>query len=421
MRHPPQDPAPPAPVQTGIFGVPAFRLMFTTRLASMMSNQMLAVVVGWQIYALTNSAMALGLIGLVQLMPSLMLVLVSGEVADRFDRRVVLRWCYVVETAVVLGLLLLSLQEKPTIALFYVLLFVNSVARIFENPSLQSLLPSLVPPALLSRAVAAYASSARMATLLGPSIGGFIYAFGVATDYVCCLALIATAATASFLLPPAPRPTASRSRMTWRTMSAGVSFIWSNSLLLSVITLDTLATLFAGLTALLPIFAADVLDIGPWGLGILRSAPAVGALMMAVVLARTPVTRGCGWVILGGVALYGLSSILFAFSDIAVLSVALLFVFGAADTISAVNRKTLMQATTPNDVLGRVSAVSTLSTTLGNQLGQFESGITAAWFGAIGSVVFGGAAVLVIVAVWAWRYPELRRLERADLAPAYAA
>lgn len=379
-----------------------------------MSYQMIGVVVGWQIYDLTESAMALGLIGLVQLLPSLFFTLLSGEIADRFDRRVVVRWSYVIQTGVTIGLLGLTLIPHPPVAAFYVLLLCNAVARTFEGPSLQSLLPSLVPASILSRAIAAYSSSARTASLLGPSIGGLIYAFGVVTDYACCLVLVAIAMTTSFRLPPPAVRTSARAKMTWTSMIAGVKYIWGNSVLFSAISLDLLATFFGGLTALLPIFARDILDIGPWGLGILRSSPAVGALLMAAVLSRFPVTRSAGYVILGGAAVYGLASILFALSHTLVLSVFFLFFVGAGDTVSQVNRKTLMQVMTPNHVLGRVTAVNSFSTTVGNQLGQFESGMTAAWFGALGSVVFGGVSVLLIVAIWAWRYPALRRIERAD-------
>jgi MFS family permease len=407
-------PSIPSDTDTRIFRVPAFRLLFITRLASMMSSQMIGVVVGWQIYELTDSALALGMIGLVQLLPFLLLTLVSGEVADRYDRRTVVRWSYVVQTGVVLGLLLLTVLPAPPVGAFYALLLVNSLARTFEGPSLQSLLPSLVPTAILSRAIAAYSSAARMASLTGPSIGGLIYAFGVSTDYVCCLALMSIAATTSFLLPRQSTSAFKSSKVTWSTMIAGVSFIWGNSVLFSAISLDLLATFFGGLTALLPIFARDILDIGPWGLGILRSSPAVGALIMTVILARHPVTRSAGYVILGGAALYGLMTILFALSQNVVLSIVFLFFLGAGDTISQVNRKTLIQVMTPNDVLGRVTAVNSLSTSIGNQLGQFESGVTAAWFGTLGSVLFGGVAVLFVVALWAWRYPELRRIERAD-------
>jgi MFS family permease len=325
------------------------------------------------------------------------------------------RWTYLVQSSVTLGFLLVTLIPHPPVTVFYGLLFVNAMARTFEGPSLQSLLPSLVPTSVLSRAIAAYSSATRIATMLGPSVGGVIYAFGVATDYTCCLALVSMSMLASFRLPPpAVENLRKRSRMTWSSMSAGLKYIWRNQLLFSAMSLDLLATFFGGLTALLPIFARDILVIGPWGLGILRSSPSVGALIMAMALSHFPVKKSAGYVILGGAAVYGLASILFGVSHSAMLSIIFLFFFGAGDTISQVNRKTLMQVMTPPDVLGRVTAVNSLSTTMGNQLGQFESGVTAAWFGAQGSAIFGGLSVLVMVAIWAWRYPQLRRIERAD-------
>jgi MFS family permease len=400
---------------TGIFRLRAFRFLAITRVTSLMSSQMMAVVVGWQVYDLTRSALALGLLGLVQLIPSLFLTLVSGEVADRFDRRAVARGSYLLRTAVVLGLLAVTLFPRPPVLAFYGLMLLNAVARTFEGPSLQSLLPSLVSAPLLSRAIAAYSSLTRVATLLGPSIGGFIYAFGVVTDYVVCIVLFAVAAAASLGLPaPRERTVLRKSKVTWDSMLAGVRYIWSNSLLFSAISLDLCATLFGGLTALLPIFARDILEIGPLGLGVLRSTPAVGALVAAACLARFPVKRSAGYVILGGAAVYGVANLLFGISRSVPLSLLFLFFVGAGDAVSGVNRKTLMQVMTPGNVLGRVTAVNSLSNTIGNQLGQFESGVTAAWFGAEGSAVFGGVAVLAFVAVWAWRYPNLRRIERAD-------
>jgi MFS family permease len=253
-----------------------------------------------------------------------------------------------------------------------------------------------------------------MANLLAPSIGGLIYAFGPATDYLVCMVLIATAGVASFQLPQPPPLRDLNQKTTWNTIFAGMTFIWGNSILLGVLSLDLLATFFGGLNALLPIFARDILDVGPVGLGILRSAPSVGALLMGLALSRFSVKRSAGHVILGGVAVYGLMTIVFAFSQNIVLSIMALFILGAGDAISQVNRKTLIQVMTPDHVLGRVSAVSSLSVNIGGQLGQFESGLAAAWFGTVGSVVFGGVAVLAIVAIWAYRFPALRRVERAD-------
>jgi MFS family permease len=413
--------APAIAADTPLFRVRAFRLLFTMRFLSTTSNQMMGVVVGWQIYDLTNSALALGMIGLVQFMAPLLLVFVAGEAADRFDRRFIVRGCYVVQTCVMLTLLGLTLLPKPPVAAFYAVLLLNSLSRTFEGPSLQSLLPTLVPHEILSRAIAAYASSGRIANLTGPSIGGLIYAFGPATDYLSCMVLISIAATASFLMPPPSTKPVAKRKASLGSMLAGIKFIWNTPVLLGVLSLDLLATFFGGITALLPIFARDILDIGPWGLGILRSAPSVGALIMGVTLAHYPVTRAAGKVILGGVAIYGVATVLFGLSTNAVLSVIFLLMLGCGDVFSQVIRHTLVQTRTPDAMRGRVSAVNSLSVSIGSQLGQFEAGVTAALFGTVGSVLFGGVAVLAIVAVWAWRFPELRRVERPDEFPSETA
>lgn len=405
---------PTVPSDTPLFQVRAFRQLLIIRLTATASNRMLGVVVGWQIYDLTDSALALGMIGLVQFLPPMLLTLVSGEVADRVDRRTILQWCYVIEIFLLLGLFLLTLMDDPPIAAFYGLLLAISLTHTFEGPAQQSLLPSMVPRSVLSRAVAAYSSAARISTLVAPAVGGLIYAFGPATDYMCCAALIAIAAIASFLLPkPAPLAGA-KEKTTWTSLMAGMRFIWGNPILLGVLSLDLVATFFGGMTALMPIFARDILDVGPVGLGILRSAPSAGALLMALVMSRFPVTRSAGYVVLGGVAIYGVMTIVFALSESIVLSLVSLFVLGAGDTMSQVIRKTLIQSMTPDDVLGRVSAVSSLSVTMGGQLGQFESGVTAALFGAVGSALLGGVAVLAVVGIWAYRFPDLRRVMRAD-------
>lgn len=404
----------PIAADTPLLQVRALRLILITRFASTASNQMLSVVLGWQIYDLTNSALALGMIGLVQFVPPLLLTLVSGEVADRVDRRTIVRWTYVIQTIVSLGLLLLTLLEEPPVSAFYIMVLLLALARTFEGPANQALLPSLVPRVILSRAVAAYSSASRVANLTGPSIGGLIYGFGAATDYTVCLALILMATVASFMLPAPAALKPAKQKVSWETLLAGLTFVWSTPILLGVLSLDLMATFFGGVTALLPIFARDVLDIGPFGLGVLRSSPSVGALLMAMVLTKYPINRNAGQVIFGGVVIYGIATIVFALSHNVMLSVAAMFMMGAGDTISQVNRKTLIQVMTPDEVRGRVSAVSSLSVNIGGQLGQFESGVTAAMMGTVGSVLFGGIAVIAVVGLWAWRFPDLRRVERAD-------
>ena len=395
-----------------------FRLVFITRVASTTSNQMLAVAVGWQIYDLTNSAFALGLIGLVQFAAPFLLSFVAGHAADRHDRRTIIRCCYVVQTLVTAGLLLLSFMPAPPIFAFYLLLLVNSFSRTFESPSLQALVANSVPREILSRAIAAYSSSGRLAQLSGPAIGGFIYAYGADACYLGCLGLIAIASLASFLLPRAMAvKTTSKEKISLATLTAGLGFIWSTPVLLGVISLDLLATLFGGVSSLLPIYARDILHIGPWGFGLMRSAPSVAALLTGLILARYPIKKAAGRIVFIGMALYGAATILFGISDNPFLSIFFLLTLGCGDMLSVVVRQTQIQIRTPDELRGRVSAVSSLSVSIGSQLGQFESGMAASLMGTVPSVVFGGVATLAIVAIWAWRFPEVRRIERPDELP----
>lgn len=409
--------SPAAEREIPLASIGPFRLLFITRIASTTSNQMLGVAVGWQIYDITNSAFALGLIGLVQFAAPLLLSLVAGEVADRYDRRTIIRYCYVVQTIVTAGLLLLSLLRSPPVPAFYLLLLINSFSRTFEAPSLQALVANLVPREVLSRAVAAYSSAGRIAMLSGPAIGGFIYVYGADTDYFSCLGLIAIASLASFLLPSAAARTKAKEKASLTTILAGLSFIWSNPVLLGVISLDLLATLFGGVSSLLPIYARDILHIGPWGFGLMRSMPSIGALLMGFVLARYPISKAAGRIVFIGVAIYGLATILFGISRDPYLSIFFLLLTGIGDMMSVVVRQTLIQIRTPDEMRGRVSAVSSLSVSIGSQLGQFESGMAAAAIGTVGSAVFGGAAAVAIVLIWVWRFPELRRVEKPDELP----
>lgn len=391
-----------------------FRLMFIIRILSNTANLMLSVVVGWHVYELTGDPLHLGLIGLVQFVPPLVLTLFAGQVADRFDRRVVLRVCYAVAIMVPAGFILLTRLGNPPLVLFYVLLFIGAIARSFEAPSLQALLPSMVGNDRFSRAITLSTSGQKLSVLCGPSLAGLIYILGPTVDYAFCMALIAVALWSALVLPAPefgsrePRPTG------WGTVFAGLRFIWATPVILGLMSLDLLAVFFGGINALLPIFAKDILAIGPVGFGLLRSAPAVGALLMAVVLARWPVTGAAGRLVFGGVAAYGVATIVFGLSTSVALSIACMLALGAGDMLGQVLRQTIIQLRTPDAMRGRVGAVSSLSVTIGGQLGQFESGITAVWFGTVGSVLIGGVAVLIIVAVWMWRFPELRRIERPD-------
>jgi MFS family permease len=400
--------AAPAAAESGSpFRIRAFRLLFTARVASHTANQMQAVAIAWQVYDLTGSALHLGLIGLVQFIAPLCLTLVAGQIADQFDRRQVIRCCYVVEIAASSGLVALSLTAAPPLAAFYLLLLVNSMARTFENPGLQALLPALVPRESLGRAVATNSSALRMAQLGGPTLGGFLYAVGPATVYGLCIALILIAAVAMARLT-APARLSSRAKVSWDSLFAGLRFIRATPAVLGAMSLDLVATLFGGATALLPIFARDILEIGPEGFGMLRSAQALGGLAAALLLARYPVRAHGGKVMFAGVAVYGVATILFGVSTNVSLSVALLVLLGFGDMFSTVIRQTLIQVNTPDEVRGRVAGVNMLFVGTATQLGSFEAGLVATFLGPVGAVVLGGSAVLLIVALWTQRFPALR-------------
>ncbi len=390
-----------------------FRLLFVTRIAANTANQMQAVAVGWLIYDLTGSALALGLIGLVQFLPPLALTLLAGQIIDHHSRRLILNCCYVIEFAVSAGLLVLVTTVDHPVRPIFVLLFVNAVARTFEAPALQSLVASTVPREILMPAVSLHASAGKMSQLVGPALGGLLYAFGVGVDFDLCALLIAIAGVASARLP-VPRLAAERPKVTWTTIIAGLRFIWNEPVVLGAMSLDLVATLFGGVVALLPIFARDILQINSWGFGLLRAAPATGAVIVASVLARRPVRSAAGRIMFAGVAAYGVATIAFGLSRSTAWSLALLFLVGVADMLSTVIRQSLIQFATPNEMRGRVFAVNTLFVNCASQIGMFESGITADWFGAVGSAVLGGVVVLAVVVIWAWHFTALRRVERPD-------
>ena len=284
-----------------------FRLLFITRTAANTANQMQAVAVGWLIYDLTCSALALGLIGLVQFLPPLVLSLIAGQVVDHYSRRLILVCCYIVEFIVSVGLLVLAAFADHPVELIFVLLLINAVARTFEAPALQSLVPSTVPREILLQAVSAHASAGKMSQLIGPALGGLFYALGAGVDFGLCALLIVIAGVASILLP-IPAAPAERPKVTWTTLVAGIDFIWHEPAVLGAMSLDLAATLFGGVVALLPIFARDILQINSWGFGLLRAAPAIGALIVAVALSRTTISRHGGHIMFAAVAVYGLAT-----------------------------------------------------------------------------------------------------------------
>jgi len=398
---------------TPLWRIWPFALLFTARVTSNITNHMIVVAVGYQIYELTDSASMLGLVGLAQYLPPLFLGLFAGQAADRFNRRRVLRCCFVIEFCAVTGFLILSLLPHPSVTPFFLLIIMNATARIFENPAIQALVPFMAPHPVLSRAIAAHVSAAKVSMLIGPSLGGVLYLFGPYVVYSACIATILTAITASAFLPRPPNP-AGPPKVTLRTLLGGLSFIWRTPVMLGAMSLDLIATLFGGVYALLPIYARDILDVGALGAGVLRSSPAIGALLAAAVLARMPITRHAGLYMYAGVVVYGAMAIVFGFSTNVALSVTALILLGAGDMVSAVVRQTLMQVTTPDEMRGRVFAVNSLFAGTSDQLGWFRAGMMAAWLGAVGAVAIGGIGAILTVAAWYWIFPVLRRVQRPD-------
>jgi MFS family permease len=291
--------------------------------------------------------------------------------------------------------------------------FINTGARTFEQPLMQALLPAMVPRVLLNRAIAAHTSARQLSVLVGPALGGILYAFGPVIDYGICTALVLAAAIATLLMPDPGRPK-KQPEINLDSVLAGFRFIWSCEALLGAMMFEFMSALCGNVSALFPIYARDILDIGAWGAGVLRSAPALGALVGAAVLARFPIRRSGGLWLFSGFVLSGIAAIVFGLSNNVVLSIAALIVTGLGDLVSTVIRQTLIQVTTPDDMRGRVFAVNSLFYGSSSQLGSFRAGLMAEWIGAVGAVVFGGCAVIATVALWAWLFPALRRVDRPD-------
>ena len=379
----------------------------------MMAYQMLAVAVGWHIYELTSSPLDLGLIGLAQFMPSIALVLIVGHVADRYDRRQISRITMTIGILASMALAMASAMGEITQFAIFGAVVVIGAARAFQNPAMQSLLPALIPQRELSRAIAASASATQAAVIGGPALGGMLFAFGPPTVYAVCAALYASGVVLMSRMRVDHTP-GKRTPATLASLFKGIAYIRGHPVMLGVISLDLFAVFLGGATALLPVYARDILHIGPWGLGILRSATAVGALAMALWLARHPLQGGVGRLMFTAVAVYGAATIAFGVSTVFVLSFAALLVMGAADMVSVVIRSSLVQLGTPDDMRGRVNAVNTMSIGASNQLGEFESGVTATWFGTVPAVVIGGLGTLAVVGLWMRLFPRLARYDRLD-------
>jgi MFS family permease len=390
--------------------------MWGARLASTAAQQMLMVAVGWQMYELTHSAWDLGLVGLYQFAPALLFTLVAGHAADRMHRGRIIAACLIGQALVALVLLAATAgwaQAGSWLGrdLLLGLSVVLGLARAFQMPAQQALAPQLVPARLLPRATAFNSSGTEVAVIGGPALGGLVFVAGAGAVYGLCLALLLLAALLALRLryrhvPPAHEP------VTLASVFAGLTFVWRSKLLLGAVSLDLFAVLLGGATALLPMFAKDILQVGPWGLGLLRAAPAVGALLMSLVLTRWSIERRVGHKLLAAVAVYGLCMLVFGLSTSFVLSLLALAISGAADMVSVVIRMTLVQLETPDEMRGRVSAVNSIFIGASNQLGEFESGATAAWLGPVGSVVLGGVGTLLVAVAWLRLFPGLAQRDR---------
>ncbi len=385
----------------------SFRLYWFARVAAWLAGQMQAVAVGWHVYDLTGNPLDLGLVGLFQFLPTLLLALIAGHIVDNHCRRRILAAALAVEVVAVGALFALTLSGAASTPAIFAAVFVIGVSRAFAGPSYQAIIAAIVEAKDLPNAVAWSSSAMQVAMVSGPALGGILYIAGPAAVYGTATALNAVAAL--LILALRPRPVAlARRAMSWDSLFAGLSFIRSRPAILGALSLDMFAVLLGGATALLPVYARDVLDVGPWGLGLLRSAPAIGALVMALALARWMVAGKAGVALLGGIALFGAATVVFGLSTEPVLSFAALVVLGAADQINVFVRQTLIQLATPDDLRGRVGAVSSLFLGASNQLGEFESGTAAAWVGAVPAVVAGGVGAMALAAIWAWRFPALR-------------
>ena len=370
---------------------------------------MLGVAVGWQLYELTGRALDLGLVGLAQFVPMILLTLVVGQVADRYDRRLVVIVCEVAKAAVAAALALGAIGGWQTRTTIFALVALLGAAQAFENPAMSALVPEVVPRSLIAPAMAWVISAGQTAQIVGPALGGLLYAFGPGAAYFTAggLFILAGALAAAIRVERRVRP---REPLTLETVFSGAAFIYGQRVLLGSMSLDLFAVLLGGATALLPVFAKDILKVGPVGLGVLRSAPAIGALATSVFLARYPLEHRLGPTLFRSVIVFGAATVVFALSADFALSLVALTILGAADVVSMVIRMSLAQIRTPDGMRGRVSAVHSLFTGTSNQLGAFESGVLAALIGTVPAVLLGGLGTIAVAAIWMGLFPELRRL-----------
>jgi MFS family permease len=388
-------------------------MFLATRSFSRFSSLIAAVAIGWQVYDLTGSAFDLGMVGLVQFLPTALLVFVAGHAADRYDRRRVMQICQLVQALTAVFLAWGAYAGWLTVVQIFIATAVFGTATAFESPTTSALLPLIAPQGTLQRATALSSGAAQLATITGPALGGFAYAVGPSVPYGLMALFWLSGAVLTGMLR-LTQPAAVRDAASPADMFAGIRFVRNNPAILGTISLDLFAVLLGGATALLPIYARDILETGPLGLGILRAAPAVGALLTTVVLSRTTIQRRVGMRMFQAVIVFGVATSVFAVSHWMWLSLLALAVLGAADTVSVVIRFSLVQLATPDEMRGRVGAVNFLFINASNQLGQFESGVTAALMGVIPAALLGGLGTIAIALIWMKLFPTLRDVERLE-------
>jgi MFS family permease len=399
------------------FTYPDFAVYELARFLIEIALEMQSVAVGWQVYEITKRPLDLGLVGLAQFLPGFLLFLVTGHVADRFDRRKLLMLCYAgfaVGSGLLWGIALWGAYGvHPDIYWIYAVLVLVGAANALSGPVSRALLPQLVPEEHFANAVAWNASVWQGGTILGPAVGGLIYAFfgGPSAVYLTAMVTSLVALLCTVRIKPQIKPRM-REAVSLTTVLAGFRYIWRNKLVLGSISLDMFAVLLGGAVALLPVYAREILKTGPWGLGLLRSAPGVGAALMAILLAHRPLRGRAGPTMLWCVAGFGVCTIVFGLSKSLVVSLIALLLIGATDMVSVIIRGVLIQLGTPDEMRGRVNAVDMLFIGVSNEVGQFESGLTAQWFGTVPAVVLGGIGTLVVIAIWAWVFPELRKADQ---------
>lgn len=401
------DSSPASHTRFAAFAYPAFVRYWTARFCSTFSVQIVSVAVGWQIYDLTRDPLDLGIIGLVQFLPLLLLVLVTGSVADRYGRRRVMGIAVMLELVCAATILFFSIRGLTSPLPIFIALTGMGIARAFFGPASQSLVVNLVPVDVFANAISWNASSWQISSIVGPVAGGLLYGISPNLAYSVVLIMLGLALVLIFRIP-APAQHSAVTKITFNSVFEGLHYIRKEKVVLGAISLDLFAVLLGGAVALLPVYARDILELGPWGLGILRAAPGVGAIAMTVCLTTYPIRDHAGRILLIFVALFGVFTAVFGISTITWISVIALALIGAADMVSVVIRETLLQLWTPDALRGRVNAVNMVFLGASNELGEFRAGFMAAWIGVVPAVVFGGLAAVGIAAGWAWLFPQLR-------------